>query len=88
MRSTPHSHGNLAFCDGNLRVHPVGLFAWMDGGWMVGWMRACFPIHFFLWFLMYTAKLDPKYVGLERSWVETASAENNFPGCFGGGHVE
>lgn len=41
MRSTPHSHGNLAFCDGHLRVHPVGLFVWMDGGWMGGWMGGC-----------------------------------------------
>ena len=85
MRSTPHSHGNLVFCDGNLRVQCVGLFVWMDG-----WMDACvFSRSFFPMVPYVYSKVRPQSnVGLERSWVETASAENNFPGCFGGGHVE
>lgn len=81
MRSTPHSHGNLAFCHGNLRVRPVGLVVWMDG-----WMDACvFSRSFFPPMVPYVySKVRPQSnVGLERSWVETASAENDFPGCWG-----
>lgn len=84
MRSTPHSHGNLATLA--MEIYEFTLLDFLFGWWMDAcvFSRSFFPMVPYVY-----SKVRPQSnVGLERSWVETASAENNFPGCFGGGHVE